>query len=194
MIRKIRDYYQLQRIKKSFSKHSVSDAETIFLIGAMCKNTGESSNVVVESHCTVGAIFMCQCGGHIKVGKDTYIGPGTYIQAKESITIGNSVIVANNVLLCDNNNHPTDPKLRLEMSACNDFMNDELWTWKYSESAPIVIEDNVWIGRDARILKGVTVGRGSIVAMGAIVTHDVPPYCVVAGNPAKIVKQLSHKE
>lgn len=194
MFRRIRDYYKLQKVKKSFRKHSASDVGTSFLIGATCKNTGDASNVVIEPHCTIGAIFMCQCGGRIQVGKDTYIGPGTCIQAKESITIGSSVIVANNALLCDNNNHPTDPKLRLEMSACDDFMHDELWTWKYSESAPIIIEDNVWIGRDARILKGVTVGKGSIVAMGAIVTHDVPPYCIVAGNPAKIVKQLSHEE
>ena len=55
-------------------------------------------------------------------------------------------------------------------------------------------EDNVWLGRDCRIMKGVTVGKGSIVALGAIVTKDVPPYTVVAGNPAKVVKQLPSPE
>ena len=80
------------------------------------------------------------------------------------------------------------------MSECEDFMRDSLWSWEYAESKPIVIKDNVWIGRDCRILKGVTVGEGSIVALGAIVTKDVPPYTVVAGNPAKVVKQLSRDE
>ena len=84
--------------------------------------------------------------------------------------------------------------MRLKMSQCDSFLTDELWSWKYADSLPIVIEDNVWIGRDSRILKGVTVGKGSIVALGAIVTHDVPPYCVVAGNPAKVVKRLAEKE
>ena len=58
-------------------------------------------------------------------------------------------------------------------------------------AAPIVIEDNVWIGKRAAILKGVHIGKGSIIGLGAIVTKDVPPYCIVAGNPARIVKTLS---
>ena len=112
----------------------------------------------------------------------------------EKIEIGNDVIIANNVLLVDNNNHPTSPEERMKMSQCDDFLRDELWSWKYAESKPIVIDDNVWIGRDSRILKGVTVGKGSIVALGAIVTRDVPPYSVVAGNPAKVVKTLESLE
>jgi acetyltransferase-like isoleucine patch superfamily enzyme len=103
-------------------------------------------------------------------------------------------VIANNVLIVDNNNHPTDPSMRLQMSACDDFLNDELWSWKYADSKPIVIEDNVWIGRDSRIMKGVTIGRGSIVALGAVVTKDVPSYTIVAGNPARVVKNLSKAE
>ena len=59
----------------------------------------------------------------------------------------------------------------------------------------MVIEDNVWVGSRALILKGVRVGKGSIVAAGAVVTKDVPQNCIVAGNPAKIVKEnISWKE
>ena len=57
---------------------------------------------------------------------------------------------------------------------------------------PVVIEDNVWIGEYATVLKGVTVGRGSIVASHSVVTKDVEPYSIVAGNPAKKVKELPH--
>ena len=54
----------------------------------------------------------------------------------------------------------------------------------------MVIEDNVWIGQYSTVLKGVTIGRGSIVATKAVVTKDVPPYSIVAGNPAKVVKYI----
>ena len=67
------------------------------------------------------------------------------------------------------------------------------WRWENSEHAPIVIGDNVWIGEYSAILKGVTIGEGSIVASHSVVTKDVPPYTIVAGNPARIVKHLEAK-
>ena len=70
----------------------------------------------------------------------------------------------------------------------------DAWKWKYADSAPIVIEDNVWIGEYSAILKGVTIGTGSIVASHAVVTKDVPPYTIVAGNPARVVKEIAHGE
>ena len=56
-------------------------------------------------------------------------------------------------------------------------------------TSPIVIGNHVWIGRRAMIMKGVTIGDGAVVAAGAIVTKDVPPNCVVAGVPARVVKE-----
>jgi len=66
----------------------------------------------------------------------------------------------------------------------------DLWHAKHSDYAPIKIHDNVWIGERAIILKGVTIGKGAIIAIGAVVTKDVPEYAIVAGNPARIVKYL----
>ena len=60
--------------------------------------------------------------------------------------------------------------------------------------APIVIEDNVWIGEYSAVLKGVTIGEGAIVASHSGVTKDVPSYSIVAGNPAQVVKKLEHDE
>lgn len=59
---------------------------------------------------------------------------------------------------------------------------------------PIVIEDHVWLASNAKILKGVTIGKGSVVATGAVVTKDVPPYSVVGGVPAKFIKSIPHPE
>lgn len=61
-----------------------------------------------------------------------------------------------------------------------------------SLNKPIIIKDDVWIGMNALILKGVTVGKGAIIAANAVVTKDVPPYTIVAGNPARVVKQINN--
>ena len=108
----------------------------------------------------------------------------------EHITIGNYVIISNHVSISDNNNHPTDPEIRKKMSESGFYSN--YWNWELSDHKPVVIEDNVWIGEYATILKGVTVGRGSIVASHSVVTRNVEPYSIVAGNPARKVKELSH--
>lgn len=190
VFKELKNKLVLSMIKTDFEQKAIADTKTVFMIGASCKNSGPRENITIREHCTIGASFYALCGGKIVVGKNTYIGPGTSLQSSNSIKIGNNVIIANNVIVVDNNNHPTSPEMRMKMSSCKDFMHDELWSWKYAESAPVVIEDNVWIGRDARILKGVTIGRGAIVAMGSIVTKDVDPYTIVAGNPARCVKTI----
>lgn len=73
---------------------------------------------------------------------------------------------------------------------CESGFTSELWQWKYSAHSPVKIGDNVWIGEKSTILKGVTIGNGSIVACNSVVTHDVEENTVVAGNPARLVKKL----
>ena len=67
-------------------------------------------------------------------------------------------------------------------------VDHDLRMWKHSVHAPIIIGENVWIGSHVRICKGVTIGDNSVVAANSVVTKDVPANCIVAGNPAKIVK------
>lgn len=55
---------------------------------------------------------------------------------------------------------------------------------------PVIIEDNVWIGEKTSIMPGVHIGKGSIIAANSVVTHDIPPYCIAAGVPAKVIKRL----
>lgn len=195
MIKKVVDKIKLIRVKKNFLKKVEVDKSSIkLLLNARCQNTGPKNNITIGKHCTINAQFLALFDGKIQIGDNNYIGAKTMLLAKEKIVVGNNVIIANDTIISDNNNHPIDPAMRFKMSQCDDYMTDELWSWKYADSKPVIIEDNVWIGRDVRIMKGVTVGKGSIVALGAIVTKDVPPYTIVAGNPAKVVKYLKVEE
>lgn len=159
-------------------------------------NVSENANIFIEpgasitigDNCEIIGKLSAMAGAKINIGSYTTIRFDSIVGAQCRINIGNYVIISNNVHIYDNNNHPTSPHQRIEL--CKSGFHSEKWTWRYSECSPIIIEDNVWIGERSAILKGVTIGRGSIVASNSVVTKSVPPYSIVAGNPAKIVKQL----
>ena len=115
--------------------------------------------------------------GSITIGDYVLISPGTRISASDEIVIGNSVMIANGA-----------------------YITDSDWHGIYDRTArdpavkPVHIGENAWIGDHATVLKGVTVGENSIVAARAVVTKDVPANVVVAGNPAKVVKQLDPEQ
>jgi acetyltransferase-like isoleucine patch superfamily enzyme len=115
----------------------------------------------------------------LRIGNNTYIGFGTEIFSGSEVRIGNHVLIANYVLLNGYDGHPLDPVLR----AKGQKAGPDRW-------GPIVVEDYAWIGSRSVILKNVRVGRGAIVATGAVVTKDVPDLHVVAGNPARTIKVL----
>jgi maltose O-acetyltransferase len=113
--------------------------------------------------------------GRIVIGDNTFINSGTSIGSLASITIGNNVAIGNYVLIMDSDFHnPADHTLP-------------------GAKAPIVIEDGVWIGARATILKGVTIGKHAVIAAGAVVTKDVPAGALVGGVPAKVIRYL-HQE
>lgn len=126
------------------------------------------------------------CNGKIVIGKHCFIGWQSRIRCVKKIIIGDYCAIANNVIICDNNNHPVNPYDRMIMESTPHGSIEH--SWIYSEHAPIIIGNNVWIGEGSRICKGVTIGDGSIVAANAVVTKSVPINCIVAGNPAKVVK------
>jgi len=98
------------------------------------------------------------------------------------------VLISHNVDIHDSNDHPVDPKLRHEHHKHILFVghvdNIDL------DEREIIIEDDVWIGFNATILKGVKIGKGAIVSACSVVTKDVPPYTIVVGNPARVIKSI----
>jgi acetyltransferase-like isoleucine patch superfamily enzyme len=121
-------------------------------------------------------VILCtwQAGAVLQAGANFAMTGGT-LCAGERITIGEHVTVGANTTIIDTDFHPLDPAVRRLRP------ND-------GATAPITIEDDVFIGMNCLILKGVTLGRGCVVGAGSVVTRDVPPYSVVAGNPAQVVR------
>lgn len=128
--------------------------------------------------------------GKIKIGNNTSIRLGCIFYCAKGITIGNNVMIADNVIISDTNHHPINPQDRLKMIKSG--WSSKLWSWDKAISKEIIIGNNVWIGQFSRILKGVNIGENSIIASNSIVTKDVPPNSIAAGNPAKIVKENIH--
>ncbi len=113
------------------------------------------------------------------IGNSTFVGAGCSIAAGKSVRIGNHCLLASGVTISDYDGHPTDAGLRRAGLPSPP-----------QSILPVVIGDDVWIGGGAVVLKGVTIGDRAIVAARAVVTKDVPPDVIVAGNPARIVKRL----
>ncbi len=117
--------------------------------------------------------------GRIHLGDDVILGRGACLLAAESdIVVGNKVMFGPGVVIVAGN-HNTSVVGRAMFDVIEKRPIDD---------QDVVIEDEVWVGARAVILKGVVVGRGAIVGAGAVVTHPVPPYGVVAGNPAKLIR------
>lgn len=111
-------------------------------------------------------------GKNIKLGKNVFINSGCCFQDQGGIEIGDGCLIGHQVVIATLN-HDLSPATRANMTP-----------------SKVTLGKNVWVGSHATILPGVTVGDGSIIAAGAVVNKDVPPACVVAGVPAKVIKRL----
>ena len=134
--------------------------------------------------------------GLVTIGDRVYCGAGTSVICRTHVSIGNDVTIAWGVSIYDHNSHSLDWQQRARVvehfydkfgrAACYETLD-----WTDVEAAPITIQDRVWIGFDAVILKGVTLGEGAVVGARSVVTKNVDAYSVVAGNPARVVKRLN---
>lgn len=146
--------------------------------------------IKIGHNCDIAGVLYSMDEGTIDIGDYTEIRENSFVGSVCSVKIGSFVLISNNVRIFDNNNHPTSPEARKQM--CKNGFYGEAWRWTYADRAPVVIEDNVWIGERSAVLKGVTIGEGSVIGCNSVVTHDIPPYSVAAGNPAVVVKMLEH--
>lgn len=165
-----------------------------FRVHFFCKNSN-AKVIIGENSILKNEIIFEGMNGLVVIGEKTFINKDTKIMSVDSVTIGDFVTMSFGVMIYDHDSHSLDFRERqkdikkiLDTRNLNNDIENKDWT--YVKSAPVVIGDNVWVGFQAAILKGVTIGEGAIVAARSVVTKDVPAWSVVAGNPAKVVKEI----
>lgn len=145
--------------------------------------------ISIDSGTTIGKDSIISCYDkhrgqsytpHLSIGKDCHIGHYMHISCAFDITIGDNLLTGRRCYISDNEHGKFELK---------HLMTPPIERPLYSKG-PIVIGNNVWIGERVTVLSGVHIGDGVIVAANAVVTHDVPPYSLVAGVPARIIKTL----
>jgi len=155
-------------------------------------SNNKASILIGENSHILGELLVFANGGRIEIGKDCYLGEGARVWSAEKIRIGDRVLISHNVNIFDNNTHPLNASDRhKQFMAITTFGHPKDIDL---DEAPVNIANDVWIGAMAIILKGVTIGEGAIVGAGSVVTKDVPPWTIVAGNPATIIRELSNDE
>lgn len=138
------------------------------------------ANVTVGERFHVGPFSRIWAPNRLTIGDDCYVGKFCTIEVDG--VIGSGVLIANNVGLVGRNDHDIN-HVGTAISRAH-WIGDADYN---PDRSSVRVEDDVWIGFGAVVLSGVTVGRGAIVAAGSVVTKDVPPYAIVAGNPARVL-------
>jgi acetyltransferase-like isoleucine patch superfamily enzyme len=185
--------YIIRRILSIPIRRKVTAASNVvFYNGVKVHNLlNNPSKIMIgdQSHIN-GELHVFGYGGEIIIGKRCYIGEGTRIWSGNKIIIGNDVLISHNVNIMDTNSHEID---HLERAAgffqiiTDGHPNEAVNV----NTAPIIIGDNAWINFNSIILKGVTIGKGAIIAAGSVVTKDVPSFALVGGSPAKVIKYVN---
>lgn len=130
-------------------------------------------------------VFYIESGG-VNIGNNVGMS-STRIWIHDKLTIGNNVNIGACVLIIDTDSHQMDYRMR-RRDASDHFTKEELQA--SIKSAPITIEDDVWIGAHCIILKGVTIGARSIIGAGSVVTKSIPADCIAAGNPCRAIRKI----
>jgi acetyltransferase-like isoleucine patch superfamily enzyme len=132
-------------------------------------------NLQIGPKCVVDRSATIECRGTLVIGSRTVFGHHATIGVRDSVRIGSNCLIAEMVSIRDHDHGFYDMSLPM--------VQQEALT------APVVIEDDVWIGSKATIVRGVRIGRGAIVGANAVVTHDVPPGAIVGGIPARVIRE-----
>jgi acetyltransferase-like isoleucine patch superfamily enzyme len=128
----------------------------------------------------------------IYIGNEVYLGGGSIIDCVCNIKIEDNVLISYQCIIQDSDNHSSIYSVRKD--DVRNWMDNRYHNWDMTPKKPIKISKGAWIGASVIILKGVTIGEGAIVGAGSVVTKDVPSWTIVAGNPAKIIREIPENE
>jgi acetyltransferase-like isoleucine patch superfamily enzyme len=153
----------------------------------------DSRHINIGGHTLIaGELLVFPHGGNISIGEWCYIGEGARVWSSASVDIGDRVLISHNVNIFDSLTHPLSARQRHAQ-----FRAIMLTGHPRSidlDEQPVTINNDAWVGANACVLRGVTIGEGAVVGAGSIVTKDVLPYTIVAGNPARVIRELGPDE
>ena len=179
------------RLKKFLCRNSclVGEQSVLYPSAKIINALHDRDKVHIGNYSHIrGEILVFGHGGEVNIGDYCYVGQNTYIWSAQNIHIGNRVLISHNCNIFDNDTHPLDPQLRHEQF--KEIITSVQPNQIDLKEEEVFIEDDVLIGANSSILKGVKIGNGAVVGIGSVVTNDVPSLSVVAGNPAKIINQV----
>jgi acetyltransferase-like isoleucine patch superfamily enzyme len=173
--------------------YKLADTAVLYAMARIVNNLTDFSAITIGAYTHIkGELLTFGHGGQIAIGEYCYVGEQSHIWSAKNISIGNRVLIAHNVNIFDNSTHPLGASERHQQFK-SIITNGHPQNLDLSEE-PIKIEDDVWVGCMSIILKGVTIGQGAVIGAGSVVTKDVPPHTVVAGNPARIIREIPPDE
>ena len=198
MIRKFLKRYRSQKRMAFLSAHIQADWSKIHDAGLSLRLEKPANRTFVSigngTVCAGHFVFESD-KGQISIGENCHIGASHLICSTE-IQIGDNTLVSYGCTICDHDSHSLDYRKRREdcVIEYNDYKSGRSGTankkWEYVAKAPITIGNDVWIGMHCIILKGIHIGDGAVIGAGSVVTKDVPPHTLYAGNPARYIKDI----
>lgn len=183
------DYFEKKRIEVL---SCVKEKDVVIYKTASINNlTGDKNNIYIgEGSHVAGSLTLFQNCGKISIGKYSFVGDETRIFSAKEVVIGDRVQIAHGCNIFDNNIHSLIPSERH-----HEFLiytqQGTIKTFDLKEKV-VFIQDDVWIGACCIIMKGVTIGKNSIIGAGSVVVKDIPDNVVAVGNPARVVKELKN--
>lgn len=163
---------------------------TRITLAADLMNLGPKRGIKIGENCEIRADLRNYCvDSSIQIGNTCFIGEGSHLWCGREIVIGDHTLISHGVNIHDFDSHPQDPITRREEYA-RIFHDRKFPKNPHSKGERIQIGNDVWIGFNATILKGVTLGDGCIIGANSVITHDVPAGALVVGNPQRILSRL----
>lgn len=185
----------LRRLREARARRAfLNRSETRIHPSARVRYHGMAAGAAIRLEIGEGSIFegriSCdRAGAEIRIGRHSSVG-GSHLVCAERIEIGDDVLISWNCTILDHHSHALEwsqraPDVRDWYAGRKD--------WTHVRIAPVRIDDKAWIGFNAIILPGVRIGTGAVVGAGSVVTRDVEPFTVVAGNPARPIRRLTER-
>jgi acetyltransferase-like isoleucine patch superfamily enzyme len=176
----------LRRIRKKDHGFEKGEGTLIAKEAKLTNGTGQANRLKIGSECLISGQLLVGKKGLLEIGNHSYVGPEARIWSLQEVRIGSRVFISHGVNIHDSDSH--------SLSACERherFLEKMRYgrhlVLENAKSAPVFIEDDVWIGFNAIILKGVKIGKGAVVGAGSVITKNVEPFTVVVGNPHRVV-------